>query len=83
MNSMEIFFMKDIIEQFGAIVAVSDTLEDVVAWNGDDVFYLFETRTFDGEYVKMHEHMSQVINATDDVGSVIEYAMRWLGEDFE
>ena len=79
----EIFFIKNIVEQFGPIVATDQVLETVVAWNGDDVFYLFRTHSFDGEYVMFYEYMSDKINATSSVGEVVEYATKWLDDEVE
>ena len=77
----DILFMRDIVDQFGPIVAVSGDLSNVIAWNGDSVFFLLETRTFDGEYVFVHEHMTEEINSHSTVSEAIEYAMGWLDEE--
>ena len=79
----EIFFIKDIVEQFGPIVATDQVLQTVVAWNGDDVFYMFRTHTYDGEYLMDYERMSDEINATSSIGEVIDYATKWLGDEVE
>jgi hypothetical protein len=79
----EIFFIKDIVEQFGPIVATDQVLRTVVAWNGDDVFYMFRTHTYDGEYLMDYERMSDEINATSSVGEVVEYATKWLEDEVE
>lgn len=79
----EILFIKDIVEQFGPIVATDEVLEKIVAWNGDDVFYMFRTHSFDGEYLMDYERMSDSINATSSVGEVVEYANKWLEDEVE
>lgn len=76
-----ILFMRDIVDQHGPIVAVSGDLSHVVAWNGDTVFSLFDTRTFDGEYVFVFEWMSDSINATSNASEVVGYALEWLEEE--
>lgn len=77
----EVYFLRDIVDQYGPVVAVTRELSHVVAWNGDDVFFLFDTRTFDGEYVFVFEWMSDQINATSNAGEVVEYALEWLEDE--
>lgn len=78
----ELFFMRDIVDQFGPIVAMTSDMSHLVAWNGDSMFYLFDTGTFNGEYAKVFGWMSDSINATSSVNDeVIMYAFEWLEDE--
>lgn len=77
-----IFFMKDIVDQYGPVVAVTGDMSNVVAWDGSDAFFLFETRTFDGEYIFVLEWGTDEINASSDASEIVAYAFEWLELNF-